>query len=73
MPKPRVTLDFEEGFLYLSVVLKGELYTEKIELPHLGNKNEEYNFAQQIANLVMKTMFGLGYRQVTEGGIPLIK
>ena len=73
MPRPRLTLDFEEGYLYLNVILKGELYSEKIELPHLGSQQEEYNFAQNIANLVMKTMLELGYKKYVGNGIPLIK
>lgn len=73
MAKPRLTLDFEEGYLYLNVILKGDLYTEKFELPQLGNKQQEYNFAQNIANLVMKTMLELGYKKYVGNGIPLIK
>lgn len=68
--KPKLTLEFEEGYLYLNVILKGELYSEKIELPTLGNKQQEYDFAQQIANLVMKTMSELGMKY---NGIPIIK
>lgn len=59
----KTTLEFEEGILYLNVVIKGKLYGANIELPELKNKNQEFHFAEQIANLVKNTMIQTGFNK----------
>ena len=73
MSKPRQTLEFEEGILYLNCIIKGEWYADKIELPKLGNKHDEVTFADRIAALVKNTMLAAGFRKEELNGIPLIK
>lgn len=62
-------LEFEEGYVYINCIIKGEWYSDKIQLPRLGNQREEDNFAHVIANLVKNTMLAAGYKKE----IPIIK
>ena len=69
----RPTLEFEEGYLYINCIIKGEWYSDKIELPKLDNQAEEVTFADRIAGLVKNTMLAAGYKKYVGNGIPLIK
>lgn len=74
MSKPRQTLEFEEGYVYINCIIKGEWYSDKIELPKLGNQHAEVTFADRIAALIKNTMLAAGYRKIeTIGDVPLIK
>ena len=74
MSKPRATLEFEEGYVYINCIIKGEWYSDKIELPKLGNQHQEVTFADRIAALIKNTMLAAGFRkEETINGIPLIK
>ena len=72
MSKPRATLELEEGHVHINCLINGEWYSDKIELPKLGNQQSEVQFADVIANLIKNTMLAAGYRK-TVNGIPLIK
>ena len=66
------TVQFKEGNLYLDAVINGQLYSACIELPMLGNQQQEEQFARTIANLVKNTMLqAKGIRM--EGGVPIIQ
>ena len=73
MSKPRQTLEFEEGYVHINCIINGEWYSDKIELPKLGNQQSEVQFADTIANLIKNTMLAAGYRKPEINGIPLIK
>src|SRR3990167_3151204 len=71
---PKRTLEFQEGYLYINCIIKGEWYSDCIELPKLGNKHDEVTFADRIAGLVKNTMLAAGFRKQEElNGIPIIK
>ena len=71
--KPNLTLEFEEGILYINCIINGEWYSDKIELPRLGDQHQEVTFADRIAALVKNTMLAAGYRKETLNGIPIIR
>ena len=73
MRNKRTTLEFQEGYLYINCIINGEWYSDKIELPKLGNQSQEVTFADRIAALVKNTMLAAGYRKETINGIPIIK
>ena len=71
--KPHQTLEFEEGYLHLNCIIKGEWYSDKIKLPQLGNQAQETQFAETIGNLIKNTMLAAGFKKESYNGIPIIK